>query len=67
MSLQTVENELSRRRADLQDTPMNDEILSKTWKGKLKIYDEIDKTLGVEEQEVLKTKKLDSKSETEEA
>ena len=65
-SLQTVENELSRRRTELENTAMNDEILSKTWKEKLKIYDEIDKTLGVEEQEILKTKKLEAESETEE-
>jgi hypothetical protein len=65
-SLQIVENELSQRRSDLENIALNEDILSKTWKDKLKIYDEIDKTLGVEEQEILKTKKIAQEEENEE-
>ena len=38
-------------------------MLSKTWKKKLKLYDEIDKSLGITKDETLKTKKLDNEIE----
>ena len=56
-ALQTLENEIARRKAELEITPPTEEELSKTWKEKLKIYDEIDKSLAITEEDTLKTKK----------
>ncbi len=41
-------------------------MLSKTWKEKLKLYDEIDKSLGITDEETLKTKKLDNEKDLDE-
>ena len=41
---------------------MTEEALSITLKEKLKLYDEIDKTLGLSEEEIIKTKKLHNES-----
>jgi hypothetical protein len=42
---------------------MTEEALSKTLKEKLNLYDEIDKILGLSEEEIIKTKKLPHESE----
>jgi len=64
-ALQTVENELARRRAELENPPLTEEELGKTVKEKIKIFDEIDKSLGIDEQESLKTKKISGESDIE--
>jgi PAS domain S-box-containing protein len=65
-TLETVENELSKRRTELNVTPQSDEALSKIWREKLKIYDEIDKSLGPAEEDIIKTKKIQHETELEE-
>ena len=64
-NLQMVETELARRKTELETTPLSDDELSKTWKEKLKIYDEIDKSLSPTDEEPLKTKKIPNNKDTE--
>ena len=65
-SLKMVEGELARRQEELTQTKLSDEQLEEIWKDKLKIYDEIDRSLGLTEEDLIKTKKIDHKSETQE-
>ena len=65
-ALKMVESELAKKRAELEGIAADEEALSKAWKEKLKIYDEIDKSLGILEENGLKTKKLSHESEEEE-
>ena len=60
--LMDVENELAQKKVDLEYAPKNEEELSKTFKDKLKIIDEIDKSLGIAENQSLKTKKIDAEN-----
>ena len=59
------ENKIAQKKFDLNRTSQSEGELSKTFKDKLKIIDEIDKTLGKSEEEPLKTKKLDADNENE--
>jgi len=61
--LQTVENDIARKKTELEHIHPSEEALSKAWREKLKIYDEIDKSLGITSGDILKTKKIEHKTE----
>ena len=65
-SLKMIEGELAKRQEELNQTKLSDEQLETIWKEKLKLYDEIDKSLGIKEEDLLKTKKINNKPEFEE-
>jgi len=63
-ALQMVESELTKRKTELESaTPSTSEALSKALKEKLKIYDEIDKSLGITDDNAIKTKKIEHEKE----
>jgi hypothetical protein len=58
-----IENEIAQKKIELEFPPKSEEDLSKTFKDKLKIIDEIDKSLGISEGDPLKTKKIDPEND----
>ena len=55
-TLEMLEEEIQKRKEAISSEETNTEM-SKTWRDKLKIYDEIDKCLNITD-DVLKTKKM---------
>ena len=57
-----VENELAKRKDELQSIKTNQDVSTETWKEKLSTYEEVNKFVDTSN-ETLKTKKLDFEAE----
>ena len=64
-TLKMVENELVRRKLEIETPQLNEEELGKAVKEKLKLFDEIDKSLSIVDEDNLKTKKIAGELDTE--